>query len=510
MGFVAKEQHDVFFSYATLDNDLQDNWVKNFREALKSRVLLELKAMPDFKEIDRDQLDFFIDDKGLPANGGLVDELIDAIKQSNFLFLFVGENYLRSDYCAKELEWFSSRFSSIERQALDRMFMLMLTRSAVRGASEGKLGEIKSKLKYDIAFDEETGIPIRQLLPTADGRLARNPVYDGLVAKFAKTMVQRMLDKLAAPPAPVPSGEVVVAFGAVTRSLKDYRAALAKEIEQTPGIKVDLLELDDLAGTPDELKDRLRPAKVFVQLVDKSPIGVLGGSQPGGFLALQAQLAHPDLQTLWLEPRDKPDVSVKETDPNHLAYLAKVLAAALKLTRAEFVRDLAKRLNGGGNRTDGSVRVAKIMIEHSVGDQDQVSHVRDIVDAAWSNVAKNGMQLRFKAADWDQMKDAPELLQTFHGIVVVDRSKPLKTLFVQMDDIEDELAKRNCELEHSTFVLPPKSSPTVMSWPTIVFKEQGDNPDLVVVTQEKLRKFLSSVMEKALASEAPSALAHVS
>jgi len=516
MGFIAKEQHDVFFSYATLDNELQSNWVKDFREDLKKRVLLELRVMPGFKELDLDQLDFFIDDKGLPANGGLVDELIDAIKQSNFLFLFVGENYLRSDYCTKEIEWFSSRFSSLERQALDHMFMLMLTRSAVRGASAGKLGEIKSKSKYESVFDEETGIPIRRLLPTAGGRLALNPVYDGLVTKLAKTVVQRMLEKRVAPhvevppgrPAKVPPGEVVVAFGAVTRSLKEYRDALASDIEQAHGVKTELLDLDDLASTPDELRARLKPAKLFVQLVDKSPVGMLGGGQPGGFLALQEQLVRVDLPMLWLEPRDKPDAPSKETDANHLAYLDQVSAAALKLSRADFVRELGRRLRGGDERSP--VRVARIMIEHSNGDEEQVLHVRRIVDAAWADVAKNKMQLRFNAAEWDQMKDAPELLQTYHGIVVVDRSKPLKTLFVQMDDIEDELARRNCDLEHRTFVLPPKSSPTVMSWQTILFKEQSGDPELVVVTEQRLHDFLGSVMEKALASESASPAAHAS
>jgi hypothetical protein len=98
------------------------------------------------------------------------------------------------------------------------------------------------------------------------------------------------------------------------------------------------------------------------------------------------------------------------------------------------------------------------------------------------------------------MKDAPELLQSCHGIVVVDRSKPLKTLFVQMDDIEDELARRNWELEQRTFVLPPKSNPTILNWPTILFKEEKDNSELIVVTEDKLQEFLGSVMKKALAT----------
>ena len=115
-----------------------------------------------FKDLDLDQIDFFIDYQGIPANGGLVDAIVAAIKKSNFLFMFVGDGYLRSDYCSKELEWFSSRFSSIESTALKHMFMFMLTRSAVRGASAGTLGEIKTKAKYENVFDNESGLPSRE------------------------------------------------------------------------------------------------------------------------------------------------------------------------------------------------------------------------------------------------------------------------------------------------------------------------------------------------------------
>jgi len=503
MGIIAKNQHDVFFSYATLDNDMQDNWVKDFREDLRRRVLLELRS-GSYKDLDLDQIDFFIDDKGLPANGGLMDELVDAIRKSNFLFMFVGDAYLRSDYCAKELEWFSRRFASLEGQALKHMFMVMLTKTAVKGASVGTLGEIKSNSRYEPAFDEETGTPLRRLLPIDQGKsLANNPAYFALVNKMAKTLVQRILEKGVDVPAAPATDEVVVAFGAVTRSLKDYRTALASEVAQTLGAKADLLELDDLASPPDEIRARLKMAKLFAQLVDRSPIGILGGSQPGGFLAEQEKLVRADLPFLWVEPRDKADAAVKEADAKHLAYLDQVSAAALKLSQAEFVQELAKRLRvGNGRGADSSVRFAKIILEHSESDEEQMSQVRRIVSAAWSDVTKaNGLQLRFSAADWDQMKEAPELLQTCHGIVVVDRSKPLKTLYVQMDDIEDELARRNYELGRRTFVLPPKSSPTIMNWPTILFKEQDNNPDLVVVTQEKLHQFLGDVMNRALAAK---------
>jgi hypothetical protein len=506
MGIIDKDQHDVFFSYATLDNELQSNWIKDFRDDLKKRVCLQLKTN-ESKEVDLDHIDFFIDVKGLPANGGLVDELKDAIKRSHFLFMFVGEGYLRSDYCAKELEWFSSRFSSLERQALNHMFMMMLTRSAVKGASVGKLGEIKSKAKYENVFDEDSGTPIDRLLPTEDGRLASNPAYTDLVSKIAKALVDRILDRIlekrvVSPVVPSADG-VMIAFGSVTRSLKEYRTTLAREIEQASGVKADLLEFDDLASAPDEIRKRLNGAKLFIQLIDKSPVGMLGGAQPGGFLAVQEELVDSE-QMLWMEPSDKPDVALKETDALHLAYLDQVSAAALKGSRAEFVREVLKRLRSR-SRPAPTVPSARIILEHSDSDQEQVAHVRRLVEVAWnSDIARNGMQLKFAQIDWDQMKEAPELLQTCHGIVVIDRSKPLTTLYAQLSDIEDELVRRNYELEQRTFVLPPKSSPTIMNWPTILFKAQNDNPDFLVVTREKLHEFLGSVMNKALAAKSSS------
>ena len=367
MGIIAEDHHDVFFSYATIDNRLHDNWIKDFRDDLKTRVLIEMNAnVEGFKDLDLDQIDFFIDYQGIPANGGLVDAIVAAIKKSNFLFMFVGDGYLRSDYCSKELEWFSSRFSSIESTALKHMFMFMLTRSAVRGASAGTLGEIKTKAKYENVFDNESGLPIARMLPTQEGRAVVNPTYTKLVNKIASTLVQRILEKPLEPvqrsgtpvPPPPPSPEpsaTHVAFGVVTRGLKEYRTALAAQVEQACGVKAALLELDDLASSPDEIKQRLGGSKFFFQLIDRSPIGLLGGSQPGGFFALQEQLVPPDLQITWMEPTDNPQATQRETNAQHLAYLDQMSKTALKLSREES-RAEDRRARASPAEPDGRVR----------------------------------------------------------------------------------------------------------------------------------------------------------
>src|SRR5882757_6405739 len=112
MGFLEKDGWDVFCSYSSLDNGLHYNWVKGFNSALKERVSLVLgvKGYP----VDLDELAFFVDTESMPANGPLADELNEKVKASRFLFLFVGDHYLQSEWCGKELIWFSERFSGLQ------------------------------------------------------------------------------------------------------------------------------------------------------------------------------------------------------------------------------------------------------------------------------------------------------------------------------------------------------------------------------------------------------------
>jgi len=61
MGIISKDYHDVFFSYSTRDNGFHDNWIKDFRDDLRARVLVEMNAI-DFKVlVGLDEIDFFID-----------------------------------------------------------------------------------------------------------------------------------------------------------------------------------------------------------------------------------------------------------------------------------------------------------------------------------------------------------------------------------------------------------------------------------------------------------------
>jgi hypothetical protein len=504
MGILRNSRWDAFSSYSGLDDKLYRGWIKDFTIELKTRVhlLLQQKGY----RFGLDELEFFFDKESMPANGPLEEELIKHIKTSGFLLLFVGDNYLNSPWCGKELDWFSSRFSGIPKEALKNMFMIMLTPTAVRNASSDaskSLQKIKANGIFQLAYAPSSELPIEPQFPDISGVLHTNPEYAKLVDKIAKTLAGRFIDaglKTIADTDPDPGASSkpspignVIAFGVVSRSLRDYRSKLAASVAAKLNTKVDCWEWEDL-GDPTELGTRLEQAQVFIQLVDKSPIGILGGSQPGGFLAAQKDLVK-NTPLLWIDPLDGDKPDPEEHNPDHVNFLTTVMSGALKLSADNIVLEIAQRLAAPG----GDLKYARIMIEHSDEDQEEVFRVREIIKQAWGNISKPDLPLRFSGADWTAMKEAPDKFKSCHGIVVVDRSRPWATLEAQLGDIEDELAKRNQTLAYRTFVLPPKSKATILNWEFIRFQKANDDGHVEVITQGALDKFLARVQERALA-----------
>lgn len=498
MSILRNVKWDAFSSYSSLDDQLYRGWIKAFAIDLKSRVHVLL--LQDGYTFGLDQMDFFFDNENMPASGSLEDELIKHVRASGFLLLFIGDNYLKSSWCGKELDWFSARFSGIPKEALKNMFMIMLTPTAVRNASKdskGNLQKIKTNGIFQLAYASASETPIEPQFPDEFGKMRTNPEYAKLVDKIAKTLAERFVEAgltVNPPGDPLPTGarspsSASIVFGVVNRSLKDYRTRLAADVEAKLNTKVDCWDWDDL-GDPDGLSARLGPAQIFIQLFDKSPIGILGGRQPGGYLAAQRDLVPEKTPFLWIDPADGAKPDQEEHNPDHVNFVTAIMPRALRLTADDIVQLIAQRLASPDDR-----KFAKIMIEHSLEDQEEVFRVREIIRQAWENLSQPELQLRFSGAEWAAMTG--DKFKSCHGIVVVDRSRPWETLEAQLGDIEDELFKRNRKLEHRTFVLPPKSRATIFNWKVIRFQKNEDDGHVEVITQNALEDFLTSVKENA-------------
>ncbi len=97
MAFTQGFEYDVFISYSHRDN-LAPRWVSHFHEAL--HAALKKKLSDDHVAVWRD--------KELNANSLFNQKIKRMIDSSAIFLVLLSRNYLKSDYCKKELDWFYS------------------------------------------------------------------------------------------------------------------------------------------------------------------------------------------------------------------------------------------------------------------------------------------------------------------------------------------------------------------------------------------------------------------
>lgn len=107
MAHAAGYKHDIFISYAHNDNHTPDDtegWVDRFQGWLESS-LVRLRGL--------EKLSIWRDSERMSGNTVFSDEIKDAIDGSALFFALVSRNYLNSEYCLKELNWFYQRHGAI-------------------------------------------------------------------------------------------------------------------------------------------------------------------------------------------------------------------------------------------------------------------------------------------------------------------------------------------------------------------------------------------------------------
>ncbi|HJQ23353.1 MAG TPA: toll/interleukin-1 receptor domain-containing protein [Blastocatellia bacterium] len=103
MGYLPGFQHDIFISYAHVDNaavDQADGWVTQFREHLDLQMSKRVGRMGAVKIWQDPALE----------GGQLFDKTIeDAINGSAIFIALTSSGYLASDYCKQEVRWFQAK-----------------------------------------------------------------------------------------------------------------------------------------------------------------------------------------------------------------------------------------------------------------------------------------------------------------------------------------------------------------------------------------------------------------
>ncbi|MBL8287246.1 MAG: TIR domain-containing protein [Rubrivivax sp.] len=210
---LAQSQYTAFISYAHADDVRCHRWVSFFAEELQRGLEAVMRgvALPPVH---------LSGDNG-PVAGVLGPELRERIDRSFAFVVVVHDNYVQSDWCRQELEYFCQRFG--EEGCRERLYVLALSEPAVQKVTAGDTwqrlvpaGQLWMPFFAELDRDEPIDIYMAPQLVTGAFKTMFNRLREDFVAKLkaAQAPQQQPIASLAslaavaaaaapAPPAPL-------------------------------------------------------------------------------------------------------------------------------------------------------------------------------------------------------------------------------------------------------------------------------------------------------------------
>lgn len=223
----------AYFSYSVPDDDAWDQWVSCFKDELFFSLPSRLRGikLPPIHLCGDDPL----------TSGVLHERLEENVRDSFALFLFVHDNYLDSQWCLKELEYFKKHFG--EQGFRDRLYVIAM--------SKGAIEELTSREAWKSLCPSggQLWVPFYQVakpnrpIPIYSGdnipaegkrRVVSNAFWEQFVgiredlAKKIRNVTAR--SKLAAAPAPSENPEIVRIYIESNERQEIYWESLVKQV----------------------------------------------------------------------------------------------------------------------------------------------------------------------------------------------------------------------------------------------------------------------------------------
>jgi hypothetical protein len=186
LGLIDPDYLDAFISYAHDDNVLHDDAVWMFYKYLKPRFEAECRLRASSSR----EAEIFIDSNGLPANGDLSAEIMQAVARAAYLIIFIGKSYPTSTWCGQELDLFVRHAAGVRTDVLKRVFVMVLDR-AVERKHWGQHLDTPDRPIFQRLYDEETGQHFPPTLEDKYGQAVPSPRFLRGVRKIAETMAER-------------------------------------------------------------------------------------------------------------------------------------------------------------------------------------------------------------------------------------------------------------------------------------------------------------------------------
>lgn len=467
MAYIPGFDYDIFISYTHNDNAL--GWVEQFHDRLekwlaKIRRLSNLKIWRDCELHGHTDFELAIPNK---------------IKSSVLFFALNSRNYLESDYCRKELEWFhqynTGRPGGLFVGEEIRIFNILLNNIPYQQWPQNLFGRTKGHHMFDTRNEKELG----DFLPPDDPRFCkqlRRIVDDVELTLNAFAALQ------ASSSEPVSTSQKVQVFVAeVADTLQSQRKRLITDLRERGAFVFENVSLGKAAEHDKNVRDILNQADLAVHMFDHLPGRPIVDDEDNTYPRRQIELSlrSKTPKLVWLP---------SELTPTEIASLAyedyRLCLQNLENERRagqnyEFVRSTAtafaeivlQKLVELQKASATNGETISFLVDTHQKDQRHAYELADLL-------VENGLEVEFNQESRDPTRSLTNFEQTLKqvrnliiicGIVNSDwlHSRLKKAIKIVAEQVDNEIC---INLDTIWIYLPPggKTAPDLSSFPPFI------------------------------------------
>jgi hypothetical protein len=520
-------RHTAFLSYAHADN--AGNWIDIFEQDLSDRLEAALKrTVREYKSLHLSQ-------KNGPITGSLPAQLRERVQQSFALILLVRANYLESEWCLQELEYFrQAQRAHFPR----RLYVVALGFRAIQElVARPKWAELGLKdylwiPAYRNDHPDHRELPIEQYFKVND-RAVQQDRYSLLLDKLTaeiKSEIEAAQTQprgtRAAMPADLPSPEAQavphptpppqrrkIVFGAVLDApLAAWSTHLQSELlaqDSIHGLELENIPATDLDAHEDgdtALLERMAGADSLVLPFNRARL-----RQPvGGHLQMQADAwlqAHarrnPPPPIHWLNACDAVAPDIEANAPSQREFIAQKRRISID---ADGLRQLLLPRDSKPRDT------VNILIESNNLHADDWIPLGQRIHEIWKDVVqqqavKPPLELQYLSMSLDDASDGLERddLASYDAVILLWGNKPKKSVYDQVKKLSHRVMHdRGVPMGRVAMLIPPQDAEGPVpanGWNVVRFRRAADNDGYREADEHEhtsLHRFLVGVLKRHL------------
>jgi hypothetical protein len=456
MAFVSEFTHDVFISYAQVDNNPETGiaescWVTNIRNALQTGLDGRLGRNQAAK--------IWMDLQGLRGNEPVTPEIHEAISSSAVLVLVLSTGYMASKWCGQERDLFAGATGGADKLG-KRVFVLIPDEMPMEHWPE----PLRDRIGYRFYVKSPEGEIVRL------GKPKPNPEqkeYFRVLDKLYRELSAQLLAMKENGPAPpiVPHDPAKTVF--VSEVCSELDEEHDKVVESLKGAGYTVMPTRFLSRAPTEFREQMKAdlsqCSFYVQLLGQR---ATRASDTETYDMLQADVA----KTIFAQRLDSmlfwhsPAVDLGKAKGEHRAFIE-----SLRVEKMDFHELLPHLLHvlqqRGMQRPVGQNRL--LLVNAAREDQDLATQLSQVL-------ADSGLDYDFHSED-KSVADVAMVNDQVHGLMVVfgknhedwvrDQVRKMRTLVLQ---------KKASAPKCGVYIAPPENRELLCHFQQLVrIKNQG-------------------------------------